>query len=340
MSVRVHKAIVIGAGPVGLFCVFTLGMANIPCHVVDALPEVGGQCAALYPEKPIYDIPAQPFILGAELVERLAEQARPFEPVYHLSQQANRLTRQDDGFWRVETSQGLSLEAPAVIVATGAGAFGPKRPPLEGLEGYEGHSVHYLVKRAADFKGLRVAIAGGGDSAVDWAILLAGVAAKVWLIHRRPQFRAHEGSVGKLMALVAEGKIELAAPGQLAGLEGDGRRLSGVIVDDLAGCQRKLEAERLLCFFGLLGDQTALEGFGLGMQEGRIPVDPATMATHLPGVFAVGDIASYPGKLKLFLTGFAEAALAAHAAFGFVHPGQSLHEVHSTTRGVPGTTPP
>ncbi|MBF0166367.1 MAG: NAD(P)/FAD-dependent oxidoreductase [Alphaproteobacteria bacterium] len=338
MNPRFQGAVVIGAGPVGLFGVFALGMANIPCQVIDALPAPGGQCAALYPEKPIYDIPAQPFILGAELIERLTEQARPFNPIYHLNQQANLLTRLADGFWRVETKQGLVLEAPVVFIATGAGAFGPKRPPLDGLEGYEGTSVHYFVRRALDFKDRRVAIAGGGDSAVDWAILLSELADKVWLIHRRPQFRAQPGSLEKLMALVQAGKIDLVAPGQLSALKGDGKRLSAVLVDDLAGNLRELDADALLCFFGLLGDQSAMSGFGLDLEGGRLAVDPATMSTKLPGVFAIGDIATYPGKLKLILSGFAEAAQAAHAAFPFVHAGQVLHEVHSTTRGVPGTT--
>lgn len=332
-------AVVIGAGPVGLFSVFTLGMAGVPALVIDALPDVGGQCAALYPEKPIYDIPAHPSLLGAELVECLSEQIKPFKPVFHLHQRVLRLGRAEDG-WLVETDKGQSFRTKAVIIASGAGAFGPKRPPLEGLERFEGTSVHYMVKRAADLRGKRVAIAGGGDSAVDWAILLAETAAKLWLIHRRQQFRASGDSVEKLMSLVGAGRIELVAPGQLAALEGEDGRLSSVVVDDLAGNRRALDADTLLCFFGLLGDPGPLADWGLLLEEGRIKVDPASMASNLPGVFAIGDAALYPGKLKLILTGFAEAALAARSAFACLHPGQSLHEVHSTSLGVPGRRGP
>ncbi|CAA6605247.1 Ferredoxin--NADP reductase [Rhodospirillaceae bacterium LM-1] len=339
MSETFPGVIVIGAGPVGLFTAFALGMARMKALLVDALPAPGGQCAALYPEKPIYDIPAQPMILGAELIERLVSQAEPFDPAYHMNQRAQQLLACEGG-WRLETEGGLVLTAPAVIIASGAGAFGPKRPPLEGLEQFEGISVHYMVKRAADLAGKRIAIAGGGDSAVDWAILLAKTAAKVWLIHRRPQFRAAGSSIDTLMALVAEGKIELVAPGQLAELKGESGRLSEVVIDDLAGGRKSLDADTLLCFFGLLGDPGAVASWGLEMQNGRIKTDPATMATSLPGVFAVGDIATYPGKLKLILTGFAEAALAARSAYGHVFPGQSLHEVHSTSLGLPGKTGP
>lgn len=332
-------AIVIGAGPVGLFSVFTLGMAGVPALVIDALPDIGGQCAALYPEKPIYDIPAHPSLLGAELVELLSEQIKPFKPDFRLHQRVLRLGPAEDG-WLVETDKGQSFQAKAVIIASGGGAFGPKRPPLDGLERFEGTGVHYMVKRAANLQGKRVAIAGGGDSAVDWAILLAENAAKLWLIHRRPQFRASGDSVEKLMSLVEAGRIELVAPGQLAALEGEDGRLSAVIVDDLAGNRRALDADTLLCFFGLLGEPGPLADWGLVQEEGRIKVDPASMASNLPGVFAIGDAALYPGKLKLILTGFAEAALAARSAFASLHPDQSLHEVHSTSLGVPGRRGP
>lgn len=320
----------------GLFQAFALGLARMKALVIDALPEPGGQCAALYPEKPIYDIPAQPEILGAELIERLIEQARPFDPQYRLNERATKLSPLAEGGWRVETHIGQVYQASAVIVASGAGAFGPKRPPLDGLERFENVSVHYLVRRADDFKGKRVAIAGGGDSALDWAILLAEKAQKVWLIHRRPQFRAAGASVDKLMALVEAGRIELVAPGQLAGLEGENGLLQTVVIDDLAGGQRKLDAEKLLCFFGILGQPGPLAEWGLDIERGKIKTDPASMATNLPGIFAVGDIATYPGKLKLILSGFAEAAQAARAAYSFVYPGESLHEVHSTNLGLPG----
>lgn len=327
-------AIVVGAGPAGLFTVFSLGMRRIRAVVIDTLPEPGGQVQALYPEKPIYDVPAYPKILGRELVERLMEQAAPFEPAYHMSEHAKTLTRTETG-WRIDTVGGNSFEAPAIIIASGVGAFTPKRPPLEGLEAYEDKTVHYMVKHAQDFYGKRVAIAGGGDSAVDWAILLAEHADKLWLIHRRNEFKAAGDSVDKLRALAAEGRIELIAPGQLAELHGDDGNLSAVTVDDLAGNKTRLAAERLLCFFGLQAHPGPLASWGLAMEGGKVLIDPADMSTNLPGIFAAGDIATHPGKLKLILAGFAEAALAARSAHAFVYPGAALHEVHSSSMGLP-----
>jgi len=337
----IHRtdAIVIGAGPVGLFSVFQLGMARLRCHVVDVLDVPGGQCAALYPEKPIYDIPACPEMLAGALVERLVEQARPFAPRFHLGQRAESLRRtEDDAAWRLTTSAGTVLEAPAVIIAAGAGAFGPNRPPLEGIEGYEGTSIFYMVARREAFRGQRVVIAGGGDSAVDWALSLADVAAQVMVVHRRAKFRAAPESVARLHALAEAGRIDLVTPYQLHALEGDGQRLEAVIVADLDGAMRRLEADTLLPFFGLANDLGPIAGWGLELHRHQIPVDPSTCATNLPGVYAVGDVATYPGKLKLILTGFSEAAMAAHAAYQSVYPGEALHFEHSTTTGVPRLT--
>jgi thioredoxin reductase (NADPH) len=331
-------AIVIGAGPVGLFSVFALGMARIKALVVDALDAPGGQCAALYPEKPIYDIPAQPSILALDLIERLMEQARPFQPDFLMGSTALGLAREPSGLWRLALSNGQDVRAPVVVIAAGNGAFGPNRPPLDGIMAYEGPGggVHYYVRRAADFAGKRVVIAGGGDSAVDWAILLAATAKSVQVVHRRNKFRAAPESAARLEALAAEGRIELVTPYQLHGLEGEGGRLSAVIAADLDGGTRRLEADALLPFFGLSSDLGPIASWGLETGQGRIKVDPATCMTNLEGVFAIGDIALYPGKLKLIATGFAEAAQAAHAAFAFAHPGQARHVEHSTTSGVPG----
>jgi thioredoxin reductase (NADPH) len=334
-------AIVIGAGPVGLFAIFALGMARIKTVVVDALDAPGGQCAALYPEKPIYDIPAQPSILALDLIERLLEQAKPFGPEFLMGVTASRLSRDASGQWRLALSDGRELSAPVVVIAAGNGAFGPNRPPLPGIEAYEGQGegrgVHYYVRRAADFAGKRVVIAGGGDSAVDWAILLAETAKSVQIVHRRDKFRAQPESEARLKALAAEGKIELVTPYQLHGLEGEGRALRAVVVADLDGKTRRLEADALLPFFGLAADLGPIASWGLKVEEGRIRVDPATCMTNLEGVFAIGDVALYQGKLKLIATGFAEAAQAAHAAFSYAHPGQSRHVEHSTSTGVPAT---
>jgi thioredoxin reductase (NADPH) len=326
---------IIGAGPIGLFAVFECGMLEMRCAVFDALPEPGGQCAALYPEKPIYDIPGYPRIDAAELVERLGEQAAPFAPAYHLGQPVTGLTNQADGFV-VENAAGVARHARAVVIAAGAGAFGPNRPPLAGIEAFEGKSVFYLVRRREDFRGKRIVIAGGGDSAVDWALSLADIAERVMVVHRRPKFRAAPQSAAQLQRLAEKGRIDLVIPYQLHALEGADGQLSTVIVTDLEGRPRRLEADCLLPFFGLATDLGPLAAWGVDLDHNRIVVDPASCATSRPGIFAIGDIAHYPGKLKLILSGFAEAALAAHAIYPLVHPGQALHFEYSTTKGLPG----
>jgi thioredoxin reductase (NADPH) len=328
-------AVVVGGGPIGLFTLFQLGMVKIRAHLVDTLDALGGQLSALYPEKPIYDIPGHPRILAAELVDRLVEQAAPFQPVYHLGTRVESLAQEADGRWRLGLSDGDSLIAKAVVIAAGAGAFAPTRPPLAGITDYEGHGVHYLVRRRDDFAGKRVVIAGGGDSAVDWAIALAEVAAKIMVVHRRAKFRAAPESEARLTALAETGAIDLVIPYQLQGLEGDGSRLSAVVVADLEGNSRRLEADVLLPFFGLSSQLGPIAQWGLGMDRNLIAIDPATGATDQPGIFAVGDVCTYPGKLKLILAGFAECARAAHSAHAVIHPGQALHLEHSTTSGVP-----
>jgi thioredoxin reductase (NADPH) len=334
-SIAETDVAIIGAGPVGLFAVFECGMLKMRCHVIDALETTGGQCAALYPEKPIYDIPGYPRIDAAELVHRLEEQAAPFAPVYHLSQRVERLAPHAGG-WRLETSAGTQIQARAVIVAAGVGAFGPNRPPLPGLEAYEGRSVFYLVKRREDFRGKRVVIAGGGDSAVDWALALADVAASVQVVHRRPKFRAAPESAARLEALAASGRIEMVVPYQLARLEGADGRLSGVVASTLEGTERVLPADVLLPFFGLAMNLGPIAEWGLALEHKHVVVEPSTCATSVPGIFAIGDIAAYPGKLKLILCGFSEAAMAARAIHPLVHPGEALHFEYSTTTGVPG----
>ena len=341
-AVHTTDVAVIGAGPVGLFAIFQCGMLKMSCHVVDALGEVGGQLSALYPEKPIYDIPGLPKVLAEDLVDQLETQAAPFEPTYHLDQQVTTLAQGKGGRWLLETSKGTRIDAGAVIIAAGVGAFGPNRPPLDNIEEFEsrgpGQGVHYLVKRRDDFKGRRVVIAGGGDSAVDWALSLADIAKSIAVVHRRPKFRAAPDSAEKLAALAADGVIDLVIPFQLAALEGDGGELTTVVVADLDGNQRRLEADVLLPFFGLSQNIGPIADWGLDLDHNHITVDPQTMVTGRPGIYAVGDIISYPGKLKLILTGFAEAALAAHSARDHLHPGEALHFEYSTTQGVPGKT--
>ena len=327
-------AIIIGAGPVGLFAVFQVGMVRLKCHLVDSLDAIGGQLTALYPEKPIYDIPAFTSILAGELIERLERQAEAFHPCYHLGVQVDSLVRLPDRRWEVSLSNGDSLVAPVVVIAAGAGAFGPNRPPLPGLEQYEGKSVFYLVKKRDALRGKRVVIAGGGDSAVDWAISLAELAERVIVVHRRPKFRAAPDSQAKLKALADSGAIDLVVPYQVHGLEGQNGLLEAVTVATLDGQVQRLPADVLLAFFGLASSLGPIAQWGLEMEGHLLAVDPATLSTNLRGVFAIGDVVSYPGKLKLILQGFSEAAMAAQAAFAIAHPGQALHFEHSTTTGV------
>jgi thioredoxin reductase (NADPH) len=243
-----------------------------------------------------------------------------------------------DGGFHIETSAGLSLDAKAVFIAGGCGAFGPNRPPLSGLDAYEGKSVFYFVKRKEELRGKKVVIAGGGDSAVDWAIALAGVASQVIVVHRREYFRAAPESAARLQELAKSGTIELVVPYQLEGLQGEDGQLTDVVVKDLDGKTRHLPADVLLPFFGLAMNLGPIAKWGLNLERNHIAVDPATCRTSVPGIFAIGDIAHYPGKLKLILSGFAEAALAAHAAYPLVHPGEALHFEYSTTKGVPGSS--
>jgi thioredoxin reductase (NADPH) len=334
-AVHTTDVAIIGAGPVGLFAVFECGMLKMRCHVIDSLDAIGGQCTALYPEKPIYDIPGYPAIDAADLVHKLEAQAAPFHPAYHLGAQVTAIAPEGER-WRVETGNGVAVDARAVIVAAGVGAFGPNRPPLDGIERYEGRSVFYLVKRREDFRGKRIVIAGGGDSALDWTLALADIAAHVYVIHRRPKFRGAPESVARMEALAKSGKVELVVPYQLARLEGDGGSLAAVVVATLEGAERRLEADVLLPFFGLSMNLGPIAGWGLNLDHNHIVVDPASCATSRPGIFAVGDIARYPGKLKLILSGFAESAMAAHAIHPLVHPGEVLHFEYSTTKGVPG----
>ena len=325
---------IIGAGPVGLFAAFECGMLKLRTALVDALDEVGGQCSALYPEKPIYDIPAHPAIAAGHLISNLEQQIAPFAPPRLLGRRVERLDGTAGGFV-LGTDRGDEIRCKAVVLAAGAGAFGPNRPPLEGLERFEAAGgVQYYVRRREDFRGKRVVIAGGGDSAVDWALSLKDVAAKVHVVHRRPKFRAAPETAAQLDAAAARGEIEMVIPYQLHALHG-AAALEAVEVSTLDGATRRLPADVLLPFFGLSMDLGPISGWGLDLQRSHIKVTAATCETSVPGVFAIGDVASYPGKLKLILQGFSEAAMAAHAIHPIVHPDAVLHFEYSTTKGVP-----
>lgn len=324
--------VIIGAGPVGLFAIFELGMLKIRAHVIDTLPQVGGQCVALYPEKPIYDIPGFPSVDGADLIKNLAEQAAPFNPTYHLGEQVIKLRKTDAAMWEIETDKHTKISCKAVIIAAGCGAFGPNRPPMEHLEAYEGRYVHYMVSEKEKFRGQTLVIAGGGDSAVDWANALSPIAEKIYVVHRRDKFRAAPESVDQMKA---KPNVEMVIPYQLKSIAGDGTTMQGVVVETLDGGERTLPANHLLAFFGLSMELGPIAHWGLNLDMNHITVQHGTSETSEKGIFAIGDIATYEHKLKLILTGFAEAASAAHAIRSIVYPDTAYHFEYSTSKGVP-----
>ena len=327
---------IIGAGPAGLFAAFECNMLKLSCVLIDALDAVGGQCTALYPEKPIYDIPALPAIPAGELIANLERQIAPFAVPRLLGARVERLSGAPGDF-TLGTDRGDAVRAKAVIIAAGAGAFGPNRPPLEGLAAYEATgAVQYYVRRREDFRGKRVVIAGGGDSAVDWALSLREVAASVQVIHRRARFRAAPETAAQLDAAAQAGEVELVIPYQLHALHGTEGKLEAVEVANLDGSTRRLEVDILLPFFGLSMDLGPIAAWGLDQAHNHIQVTSATCETSAAGIFAIGDVATYPGKLKLILQGFSEGAMAAHAIHPIVHPDTALHFEYSTSKGVPG----
>jgi thioredoxin reductase (NADPH) len=326
--------VIIGAGPIGLFQIFQAGMLKMKCHVFDSLDFIGGQCQALYPEKPIYDIPAWPEIKSSELVAKLKQQAEQFSPVFHLKEQVTKIIKDKVGYL-VSTNLGTSVYCKAIVIAAGCGAFGPNRPPLENIEEYEkSGKVKYLINRIAEFTDKKVVIAGGGDSALDWVIALSEVAKEVSIVHRRSKFRAAPHSVEKLHELANSGKINLITPYQLAGLEGGDGKLEKVVLKDMSGNIKKVEADYLLPFYGLSMQLGPIADWGLDLERKHVLVDPATMETNVSGIYAVGDITTYKNKLKLISVGFSEAAFAAHHFYHKVFPDQVLHFEYSTTKGV------
>jgi thioredoxin reductase (NADPH) len=322
-------AVIIGAGPVGLFAVFELGLVDIKAHVIDILDKPGGQCAELYPDKPIYDIPGLPVVTGQELTDRLLEQIRPFEAVFHLGERVETLVPMGDGRFRVATDLGKEFIAKVIVVAAGGGSFTPKRPPLEGIGEYEGKSVFYAVRRMQDFAGTDLVIVGGGDSALDWTLNLQPLARSLTLVHRRDEFRGAPHSVERMRRLVAEGAMRLLI-GQVMSLHGAEGRLEAVTVKTKAG-EERVPCNRLLPFFGLTMKLGPIAGWGLDLEDNLIPVDTAKFETSVKGIFAIGDINTYPGKLKLILSGFHEAALMAQQAHKYVYPGKKLLFQYTTS---------
>ncbi len=322
--------VIIGAGPVGLFAGFELGLLDLKCHLIDILDKPGGQCAELYPEKPIYDIPAHPVIGALELIEKLEEQIKPFSPTFHFGRQVEKVEKRDDGSFLVGTDDGTEFHAKVVVIAAGGGSFQPKRPPVPGIEAYEGTSVFYSVRQMEAFRDQEIVIVGGGDSALDWTLNLQPIAKRVTIVHRRDDFRGAPHSVERMRALVASGDLDLVI-GQVQSLEGEGATLSAVVVRKNDGSTVTLPATRMMPFFGLTMKLGPIADWGLNLHENLIAVDTEKFETSEPGIFAIGDINTYPGKLKLILSGFHEAALMAQAAKKIVDPNKRLVFQYTTS---------
>lgn len=320
---------IIGAGPAGLFAAFTCGMLGYRSYIFDIQEEFGGQCT-LYPEKPIFDIPAYPCITASELIENLKKQHAPFRPEYRLKEQVKSIQKNANGFIINE-----DILVKAIIIAGGIGAFGPRKPPIDNIEAFENQSVFYSITNKSLFKDKIVAIAGGGDSAVDWALELSKIAKKVYLIHRRSKFRCHNSSESTLNGLIQSGQIILEAPYQVQNLKGENGILSQVILESIQDNSTKnIDCDYFLPFFGLSADLGPILTWNLNLKKDLITVDTATMSSSQPGIYAIGDIVDYPGKQKLIMVGFTEAMVAAHAMRQYLNPDKVFHFEHSTTQGV------
>ena len=326
--------LIIGAGPVGLFGVYQAGFLGMSTIVVDAKEEVGGQLSALYPEKYIYDIPGFKQVLAQDLVDNLKAQADQFPCEYLLNRQVSAMVKHEDGTFSINTTENDEIVVKSIIIAAGAGAFVPNTPPIEGIEKLEGKSVHYFIKNTQIFKDKQIVIAGGGDSAVDWAVMLSDVAKHIYVVHRRDNFRAAQSTLDKMHEIAKSGKIEMVIPFALEDIKADGDNLQKVIVKNLKGEVKELEAEHLLAFFGLARNLGTLEqwGFNVNKMHSSIEVDRSTYETNIQGIFATGDVAQYDHKLKLISVGFSEIAVAIHCAWKYVFPNKVFHFTHSTSK--------
>jgi thioredoxin reductase (NADPH) len=327
------ETVIIGAGPVGLFQIFELGLLGMSTHIIDSLPQAGGQCTELYPDKPIYDIPALPICGAQELIDRLLEQAKPFHATFHLGQEVTELHPQADGKFLVATSAGTRLLAGAVVIAAGVGSFQPRRLSLPGVEEFEGANVHYRVKSAADFHGRDLVICGGGDSALDWTVALCGKARSLTLLHRRAEFRAAPATVARMRELVGAGKMQVLE-GNAAGLRKENDRLVGLDVRTADGRDLHLGADHVLAFYGLHPKLGPIADWGMELERRALKVDTEKFQTSVPGIFAIGDINTYPGKKKLILSGFHEAALTAFAIQHHLFPEKRQFLQYTTTSPI------
>ena len=321
---------IIGAGPVGLFAVFELGLYDMKAAVIDVLPMVGGQCAELYPEKPIYDIPALVSVTGQALTDQLMAQIKPFNPEFFLGQSAEKLVKTDDG-WQITTSDNQIIQAKVVVIATGGGLFSPKKPALANLDAYEGTSVFYAIRNVEQFHNKNIVIAGGGDSALDWALYFVPLAKRVTLVHHRDGFKAAPDSVNKMRELVAMDKMDFEIA-KLDTLEGDAPQITNVqIIDKATNTQKSIPADMFMAFYGLTMKAGPLAEFGINMENNLVPVDTEKFETNVASIFSIGDINTYAGKQKLILSGFHEAALMAKGAFHYIYPEKKFRFQYTTS---------
>ncbi|MFM1932566.1 MAG: hypothetical protein RL226_1869 [Bacteroidota bacterium] len=327
--------LIIGAGPVGLFTVFEAGLLKLRCHLIDALPQPGGQCAEIYPKKPIYDIPAYPEVLAGELVDNLMKQAAPFKPGFTLGERAESFEKTEDGMFIVTTNRGTKHKAPVIAIAAGLGSFEPRKPPIGNLADYEDKGVEYIIRDPNFYSKKRVVISGGGDSALDWTIYLADVASEVTLIHRRNSFRGHLDSVQKVMDMAASGKINLITDAEVTGINGNGNVEQVVVTHDTKG-EIIIPCDHWVPLFGLSPKLGPLAEWGLDISKNSIDVNTFDYSTNVPGIYAIGDINNYPGKLKLILCGFHEATLMVQSAFKRIYPDKNYVLKYTTVNGVEG----
>ena len=328
--------IIIGAGPTGLFTVFEAGLLKLKCHLIDALPQPGGQCSELYPKKPIYDIPGFPDILAHDLTLNLLEQGKQFEPGFTLGERADTVEKQEDGTFIVTTNKGTQHQAPIVAIASGLGSFEPRKPKLDNLADYEDNGLEYMIKEPEMYRGKDVVIAGGGDSALDWSIFLSDVAKSVTLVHRRNEFRGHLDSVEQVQKLKNEGKIKLITPAEVTGIIGDGK-VEGLEITKKGEEPITIETDHFIPLFGLSPKLGPIANWGLEIEKNAIKVNNALdYQTNIPGIFAIGDGNYYPGKLKLILCGFHEATLMCQAAYKIINPNKKYVMKYTTVGGVEG----
>ena len=327
--------LIIGAGPVGLFAVFEAGLLKLRCHIIDVLPQVGGQLTEIYPKKPIYDIPGYPSVLAGDLVQNLMKQIEPFSPGFTLAERAESMTKQADGRWLITTQRGIKHLAPVVFIAGGLGSFEPRKPPIDNIAQYEDKGVEYFVRNPEMYLGKSVVVAGGGDSALDWTIYLANVAREITLIHRRTEFRGALDSAEKVQHLVEQGTVRLITNAQITGLQGGEHLESVTVLHDTDGTSQ-LPVDHFIPLFGLTPKLGPIADWGLQVDKNAIEVNTFDYATNVPSIFAIGDINTYPGKLKLILCGFHEATLACQSAFKIIHPEKKISFKYTTVTGIEG----